>query len=90
MFIAALPSVNDRRRCGDRVNDIVVKGVRLADRKRTRANSFESIAAARVPPPEDAVFAAAIDADHRPHSMIVRRDGHRRPQEILRMVRSPA
>src|SRR5262249_5458178 len=42
--------------------------------QRPRACGFHL--AAGKPAPEDVVLAAGIDADHRPHLMIVRHDGH--------------
>src|SRR5262245_30731823 len=63
---------------GYRVDDVVAERFRVAFAQGLGACRLQLAARASRPSPEDIVLAAAVDADHCPHAMIVRHDGHLR------------
>src|SRR5882724_11471445 len=70
-----------RDRIGHRVNDVVPERLGIALTERLGAGGFDP--AAWNAPPENVVLTARVDADHRPHLMIVRHQRHhRRPDHI--------
>src|SRR5262249_57857872 len=66
-------------RIGHRMDDIFTQRVSIFRGQGPRAHGFELAAmSAWYPVPEDVVFAPRIDADYRPHLMIVGHDCHAR------------
>src|SRR5437868_5200076 len=64
-------------RVGDGVDDVAAQRFGLALAQRLRARRLDLAAGiSRQPPPPDVVLAAGIDADDRPHQMVVRPHGH--------------
>jgi hypothetical protein len=66
------------------MDDVVTQGIRIFRGQGPRAHGFQLAAeAAWHPAPEHIVLATRIDADYRPHLMIVGHDRHsRRPNHI--------
>jgi hypothetical protein len=61
------------------MDDVVTQGISIFRRKGPRAHGFQLAAmAAWHPTPEDVVLATRIDANYRPHLMIVGHDCHAR------------
>jgi len=69
---------------GDRMNDIVSKRLRVTDAQGACASrSNPTVGIALDAPPEDVVLAAGVQANHRPHSMVVRHYRHcRGPDDV--------
>ena len=81
-----------RNRIGHRVNDVVAERFGVADAQERAAGGLDPAASVRQTAPEDVVLAAAVDADHRPHLMIMRHDRHHRSpddvedREVVRVI----
>src|SRR6516164_689013 len=78
-------------RVGDRVDNVFAERLRVFRAQRASPGSFELRFPDRCDTtPEDVVLAPTVDADNRPHMMIVRHDHHARAHTTLRMPRSDA
>src|SRR5262249_46491059 len=71
-------------RIGDGMDDVVTERERLAFAQGLGASGLDSAARIRwQAPPQDVVFSPSVDADHRPHLMIVGHDSHvRSPDDV--------
>jgi len=80
----AAVDVNRPRHLADRVHhrvdDVAPEPRDVADPERAGARRHDRV---RVSPPEEIIFAAREDSDHRPHAVVVRLERHpRRPGEV--------
>ena len=70
-------------RVEDRMDDIVTQRLSIGCAKRLSSRRLDLVRRSTNTPPEDIVLASGVDADNRPHAMIVRHDRHQgRPYHV--------